>query len=134
MKLSAIYWYEIFCTMDIYRSRSVIQVDGLHCPRQFLSESCFCRWLSYRDIWVDRLKWSTVYILFELSMYYLSFIFILYDKRVHLALFLPFFKKKIYILNEIMEWNLAPFIDINSFLQQIYILFEFSMYHLSFIF
>jgi len=27
--------------------------------------------------------------------YHLSFIFILYDKRVHLALFLPFFKKGI---------------------------------------
>jgi len=37
-------------------------VDGPHCPRQFLSESCFCRWLTYRDIWVDRLKWPTVYI------------------------------------------------------------------------
>jgi len=28
--------------------------------------------------------------------YYLSFIFILYDKRVHLALFSPFFKKGIF--------------------------------------
>jgi len=48
--------------LKIWRSRSVVQVDGPHCLRQFLSEPCFCKWLIYRDIWVDRLKWSTVYI------------------------------------------------------------------------
>jgi len=37
-------------------------MDDPHCPRQFLSESCFSRWFTYRDIWVDRLKWLNVYI------------------------------------------------------------------------
>jgi len=54
--------YDLQMTLKIWKSRSVVQVDGSHCPLQFLSEPCFCRWLTYRDIWVDRLKWPTVYI------------------------------------------------------------------------
>jgi len=44
------------------QSKSILQKDGSHCPQQLLFEQFFCLALTFGDIWVDRLKWPTLYI------------------------------------------------------------------------
>jgi len=36
-------------TLKIYLKVKISSTSP-YCPRQFLSEPCFCRWLTYRDI------------------------------------------------------------------------------------
>jgi len=38
-----------------------MQKDGPYCPQQLLFEQFFCMTLTFGDIWVDRLKWPTLY-------------------------------------------------------------------------